>query len=181
MKKDIRNLLVVLGAGVGAAVCAALWMLAAYGPAGTYVARNVLLSPQTLQSLVKQEVKKGAKSTLIFEGIDFAYYDRAKKRIDRVAVAPEVYSQFYALVADEKSLDEVPVQVVASFSQAPSTLTLRLRTEGHERMNQEIDFLGEGDYYRVQLNQHEKGDVWATFYHPQISTKVFELFKGQMR
>lgn len=54
--KQIRNLLIVVGAGVFGAFLLAYVMVVYYGPSGRYQTKNVLLEPGIIEGLTFQDL-----------------------------------------------------------------------------------------------------------------------------
>lgn len=185
-KKQIRNLLLVIFSGAFCAFLAAAIGLYFYGPGGRYLVKNTLLSPSILETLSYNDLntKTGNKSRFVFDKIEFSYYETDKKHWQKVRVSPNVYQRFYQSVINEKSLIDVPENVISQFTKAnPSSLVLTVRTESNAawqeliRVFQEIQFANDGDYFRIELReQNSPESKWAYFYHPHIYREVLNLF-----
>lgn len=179
--KQVKRLLWVLGSGIGAAVLLSLFFLNYYNPSGSYLAKNVLLTPENAFALSFSEPGPKAKTSnrYVFDHVEFSYYDWNEKKHKAVPVKQEDYADFYALVSSEKSLIEANEEIQHLFNQGHSpVLTIRIRDGGNglERTFSEIAFVEGGDYYRVQLRQHGTGTGWIYFYHPGIYQKIFKFF-----
>lgn len=182
-RKEIRNLLGVL---IGSVLCALVFggmLLHYYGPGGRYLAKNVLLSPHIAPGLsyTDRDLKTGVKGRFSFDSIDFSYYDNSTKKWLHIPVTPSNYDAFYALVSDEKSLSEVGENIKELFEKTPSsTLSLKVHSDSEThapaKSFQDIHFVSEGDYYRVELREEGAQDTWAYFYHPGIYQEVLQLF-----
>lgn len=177
--KQIRTLLYVLIAGVASALFLALLLLHYYSPTGRYIAKNVVLSPETLFALQTDKLKGGKKIKMAMGGISFSYYDVATKARKVVEVNQEAYSRFYEIIKDDYGMENVPEDVIGAFSASSiSFLTLhindRIKSEDAKEYI-EIDFSLD-DHYRVLIRQHGSNSSWAYFYHPKIyklATSVF--------
>lgn len=178
VKKQIRNLLLVLLAGVAAALLVILFALYNYNPVGYYYLKNTLISPEVISTLTKGDT---SNSKVFFEKIEYTHQDfESKKRIVR-PVNREVYTRFYQTISEDKSMSQVPEDVKAAFNELPlSTLTITLDGENGQRMGekilQELEFLYKGDYYRVQLRESKNRAEWIYFYHPHIYNDSYNLF-----
>lgn len=182
--KQIRNLCLVMASGIIAALAVFLMMLHYYGPSGSYVAKNVLLSPESAKSLRYGEVnaKIGKTTSFVFDLIEFTYYDEMNKKMNRVDLDMEKYAKFYDMIGNDKSLvvgDEHAEDALKKSNFA--TLAFKIRPEG-DRANSstsqilnEIHF-SEDDYYRISLRGQNAIEGWADFYHPGIYHYVLEQF-----
>jgi hypothetical protein len=184
-RKQIRNLLVVIGSGVMTGFAIVLILLYNYNPSGSYLAKNVLLSPELAQTLSFKDSnpKTGGTSLFVFDVIEFSYYDNIKKQWKNVHVDGNQYMRFYQVINNEKSLLEVTDDVRNLFNKGNmATLLLKVRTESHaawqatSKVFTEVNFVGEGDYYRVGLHEQNPSNPWAYFYHPGIYRQVLEIF-----
>lgn len=169
-REAIRNLLAILGGGVLCAGLLAGWMIYKYNPSGSYVARNVLLAPKMMEGLSFKE----GKQKLEFEGIDYSYSDG--KRMQHVNLPQNLYSRFYNNVESERSLTEVPERIIAGFN-SPQTgkMVLRVKSDKGSQSLQEIEFLPQGDYFRVRLRESAANERWVYYYHPQIVQEIERL------
>ena len=180
--KEIRNLLLVIGSGIIGAVAVALMMLYYYNPSGSYLAGNVLLSPESTKVIKFQDTHPttGSPAKFIFDQIEFSYYDSQLKQWKKLNVEMDQYAKFYQLIGNERSL-EVPDEIKRLFNQpSPSVLSLKIRTEATSQSISkpfiEVNFVNEGDYYRIELHEEGSSGSWAYFYHPGIYNKVLEMF-----
>lgn len=185
-KKQIRNLLGVLTAGVGAAIIFALFMLYFYGPTGRYYLKNVLLSPETINQLSYEDTKtkKAGQIQFNFDKIEYTFWNSEKKEWKTVQVPLELYKQFYQSVQDESSILDVKEDVVNLFSKSnPSSLILSAKTAINKtdlskdpKPFQRVQFVNAGDYFRVELREQNDVAGWAYFYHQNIYEKAGALF-----
>lgn len=184
--KQIRNLLGILFAGVACAILLTFFMLYNYGPEGYYLLKNVLLSPEVISqiSLDEKNTKSGAVIPAVFDKIEFSYQDVETKKRTTVPVGKKTYAKFYNIVADDKSLLEIPAEITAAFNQMPaSALVLIIEANpkiasSQKQISQEIQFLYKGDYYRLQLRE-ATGTNWIYFYRPHIYDDAFTLFTSE--
>lgn len=185
--KQIRNLLFVLIAGAACAFAITFFVLYNYGPMGHYVLKNALLSPEVISALSfnEKDGKTGVNSKWMFDKIEYSYQDYDTKKRNTIPVNHEAYTNFYRLVAEEKSLTDVPADVITSFNQLPiASLNVILQSEkklpisSDAKIFQEVQFLYKGDYYRIQLRESKDQAEWIYFYHPHIYNDTFDLFTG---
>lgn len=169
-KRDIRNLMLLLAIGVTAAFLLAGLFLYNYGPSGRYAAQNVLLDPKLLTDL-------GSKKNLTFKSIEFNFYDDSKKEWKKLNIDINQYAKFYQLVANEKSLEDVSADVKSLFSSGkPATINIFVKSDGVDKVFQEIVFAPQGNYFRVELRDQSAKEQWAIFHYPQIYQTVHNLF-----
>lgn len=182
---QIKVLLGVLGAGLLAGVLFALSTLYYYNPSGSYIAKNVLLTPQQAYALrfIEPGSKGRAEGKYAFEGIYFSYFDDIQKQQKTFPISQEQYESLYNLIANESSIVYAGDDVQSLFTQAPpATLTLKLQSIGEDLTKgggvafYAIDFANNNDYYRIQLRQSGPGMHWAYFYHPGIYQEILKLF-----
>lgn len=181
--KQIRNLLFVLIAGAACAFVITFFVLYNYGPMGHYVLKNALLSPEVITTLSSSEKDSKTTSKLLFDKIEYSYQDYDTKKRNIVPVNRENYANFYRLVSEDKSLTEIPADVITSFNQLPiASLNVVLQSEKRSPINsdakifQEVQFLYKGDYYRIQLRESKDQAEWIYFHHPHIYNDTLDLF-----
>lgn len=185
-RKQIRNLLFILFSGIACAILLTMFMLYNYGPAGHYVLGNTLLSPEVINQMTQEDAndKKSVHKQTFMDHLEFSHQDIDSKKMMTYPIDEQTYAKFYQMVIHDKSLDEIPTSLSASFNQMPSsTLTIRiqkrkvLESSNEKQIFQEVQFLYKGDYYRLQLRD-TSGSQWVYFYHPHIYEDVFILFTG---
>lgn len=184
-KRQITNLLFILLAGAACAILVTFFMLYRYGPEGHYLLKNALLSPQVLSQISHNE--KNLKSNLgamILEKIEFSYQDFDTKKKTVIPVSKDKYAQFYHQIAEDKSIYDVPQEIITAFNQMPAS-SLMILVQGHQKnasaqnpIFQEVQFLFKGDYYRLQLRE-ASGTNWIYFYHPRVYDDAIRFFTGK--
>lgn len=160
-RREVRNLILMLSSALFIVFVVVVGLVYYFGSSGTYLLRNVLISPEALERV-------------FFDG----------KGASKKAVSPQSYAAFYELVASERSLPHVTDGIVAQFDQiVPSTLTIfraRDNSEKGDMVFQQIQFIDNGDLYRVQLRSLNQDkpiqEEWIYFRTPGIYKKVFKLF-----
>lgn len=184
-KRQVRNLLSVLSFSILSAFLIAGLLLYAYGPSGRYLVKQALLSPDLMTSLNFNDSnhKTGGMSRFVFDGIELSLYDSQTKKMQNKPISLDGYKKFYELVANEKSLKSPPEEVESSFRKMPiASLLINIRTDSHAawqdetKIFQEINFLVEGDYFRIELREEQNsGGNWAYYYYPGIYQKALNL------
>ena len=180
-KSQIRNLLAVLGAGLLSAFLVAGILLYKYGPSGRYAFKSTLLAPELVTGLSFNDTnsKTGGTSRFVFGGIEYAYYDFQEKQWKQVPITLEQYANLYQEVGNQESLANVDDEVVSFFNEGnPPKLILLARTESDaswqesKKPFQEVQFSNNGNYFRIQLREDNRGIHWAYFYFPGILDKI---------
>lgn len=183
-RKEIRNLLLVIGSGIGCALLLSLFLILNYGPSGRYVVHNVLLSPELVSTLSYNDTnsKTGGSSRFIFENIAFNYYDPAEKKSKKLQISPEQYAQIYQIIANDKSLLEPSNAIINELEQInKSSLIIEVRTESHaswqdeQRTFQELTLIPHGGFYRISLHDEKSPTKWVYFQHEGLFEKVSKL------
>lgn len=182
--KQIRNLLFILCSGMGTALAFAFAVLYFYSPSGSYLAKNVLLSPESvlIMRYADMNSKTGSTSRYVFDSIEFSYYSTSLVKWVRLPVDMQKYTDFYTMIADERSLVNADQNSVNIFlgSAKPSMLTIMVKAEKDDlrqvlsKTFLTIEFAG--DYYRITLRDHNSQEGQAYFYHPGIYQQVLKLF-----
>jgi hypothetical protein len=185
-RREVKSILLVLGAAVSCAILLSAYMLYFYGPTGRYIARNTLLSPQVAQEMSYSDLnpQTGQQDRFILSGMEFSYWNAERKIRERIQVNADMYAHFYDRVSAEKSL-ETPVGegIVQLFNpNLSSSLMVNVRASSQPAAHspvktfQVIQFAPNGDYYRIQLIGQSVSGEWAYFYHPAIYQETLLLF-----
>jgi hypothetical protein len=167
---EIRNLLVVMGAGVMGAVLLTFLMLTNFGPSGSYIVSNILLEPSLVEKISYQEMNTRYQ----FDRIEFMYFDH--KWIS-LKLDAKTYRKIYDVLKGDKSVTNVPQDIQTLFyTSKPASLALVVHSENREntKVFQELQFEERGDYYRILLREDDPSQNWVYFYH----TKVLEQIKN---
>jgi hypothetical protein len=178
--KQIRNLLMVLFGGVAFGVLIFLYFLYYYGPNGQYIAKNVILAPEVIQTMSFKDsnLRTGGNTRFVFQDIEFSYKDLKLNQWHRIKVPLESYAKFYALVSNDRSIS--PEGIEDLFRQS-ARLILTIKTESNAEWQnssktfQEIHFSDEGNHFRVELHQENPSEPWVYFYHPGIVEKFLNI------
>lgn len=185
-RKQIRNLLTILVGGVLAAFLLTFFMLYSYGPEGHYLLKNALLSPDVISQISLPQKNNKSGSQGIIDKIEFSNQDIETKKRTTIPIDKKTYTKFYNMIADDKSLLDIPADLTAGFNQMPaSSLIVRVHDTSkatslenltnESQIFQEIQFMYKGDYYRLHLRE-ATGSNWIYFYHPHIYEDTLTLF-----
>lgn len=189
VRRQIRNLLLVFFCAVGMAFLFSVFLIYNYGPSGRYLVRNVLLSPDLLTTLAYNDTnsKTGSSSRFVFDGIEYSFYDSKEKQMKYLQIDLELYRQFYNLVDGDKSILEIPHEILAAFTQEEMpSLVIKVRTESHAPWQdetkefQKVNFVAEGDHYRIKLHEERSAEMWVYFQHADIYHSTLKLFVPQL-
>lgn len=182
-QKQVRNLLLVIGSAVGLAIALALFSLHYYSPTGSYLAKNVLLSPENVKnmSFSEQNPKTGKMTHYTFDEIEFSFFDTAKKSWRKQSVHLQQYEDFYQTVAHLRSLSSVGPEIKDLFSTGhPSILSIKMKNEGSDASKPFIDVHFSEDYFRVELREQSPTENWAYYFSPNIYQKALLLFSHSL-
>lgn len=187
-KNQIRNLLAVLVFAVFSGFLLLGFFIYNYGPTGRYPVKDALLAPDLIATLDYNDTnpKTGGMSRFLFDGIEFSYFDEEKNRQTK-PINLEMYQQFYQVISNDKSLLEVPEEVIRSFNKGFAKLKINVRTESHAEWQnvskefQEVHLLTNGDYYRIQLHEQPQASSsqWVYYFHPEIYKSSLNIFQIQ--
>lgn len=187
MKKDrreVRNLILMLSSAVFVAFLTVLGLVFYFGSSGTYLLRNILIEPRTLEkiSFSDRHPATGQQRGFIFNKIEFERVDKEGRGWGRFAVSLEGYATFYREISNERSLPVVTDEVVDQFRRiAPSSLIIfaqdSVKSEERKVIFQQIQLIDGGDIFRVQLHDPASSqEEWVYFRYPGIYKKAVDLF-----
>ncbi|MGA8163817.1 MAG: hypothetical protein WB791_02190 [Waddliaceae bacterium] len=183
--KLARSFLLVIFAGVLVAFIVAGGMLYYFNPSSSYQVENILLSPNLVESLSFPDVdrKTGKSDRYVFGRVEFLYYAKEDDQWKRIKTDEEKYRRFYNLVSDERSLLVVPENIKRLFDRGnPAMLTIVANkvipegAKGESKAFQEVEFTGEGSYFRIRLHDDAQQVNWAYYYHPDIYREAVNIF-----
>ena len=182
MKKermDVRKLLLLLASASFIAFLAVVGLVYYFGTSGTYLLRDILVSPETLE----QNSLTHPEGNFAFNKIVFVRSEKHGQRWEHFAVSPQVYKNFYKLMYSERSVPVITDTMVNQFNSiAPSTLMIFVQEEivGEEKIFQQVQFIDNGELFRVQFRpfQHTEmpRETWIYFRYPGIYEQVIALF-----
>lgn len=182
--KQIRNLFFVIGAAVVGGGILCLAMLYHYGFSGEYVAKNVILSPESILKMMSkgENAKSDAVLPFGFDHMEYSYYDTSLKQYKRSRVEVGKYARFYEMIGNDSSV-EMNSEIQKTLKQTnPAMLSIYVRPlnknsfQGTPQMFNEIDFIAD-DFYRVSLRSQDGPEGWVYFYHPGVYKDIKELFR----
>jgi hypothetical protein len=186
-RQHIRNVLAVIATAVTAAALLVGWMVYYYSPNSSYRLENVLLNSTILETLsyTDSDPTTGQQTRYRFERIDLSYVDSSSGRWQRDELSIDRYAQIYALLSGDRSELDSDALAMQFDRSALASLTLRVRSSGErsnasQRVFQEVQFLENGDAYRVELHEDSPTLHWAYFRRPQVWSAVKDVLgKGE--
>lgn len=189
MKKEIRNLLGVMGAAILSAAMITAGFLYYYGPTGRYQIENVLLKPELLSTLDYNDInpKIGQMDRYVFDEVLYQEWESDKRAWKNIVIPTAAYANFYKEIYADDSVASPSAELQALFTQTPpSKLVIKVETESQSPWQKnakdflQVEFVE--NYYRVELHQEldksERREPWVYFYHPQIASRVQRLFNS---
>ena len=159
---EVKQLLLLLGSAIVAALCISLFLIHHYGPSGEYYVRNILLSPSVTRELDYRDGSKGGR--FVFDRAEFRYFNDEEKRWKTRVLSPEAYRTVYEMLENQSSLSFVSDEVLNQFNLPnPAVLSLYVKNEQTSSLFQEIVFVNNGDLYRIKLRTDTATASWAYF------------------
>ena len=181
--KEIRNFLIVIGAGLLSAALFAGVMIYYYTPSGQFKVNKVLLSPEVAEKL---STSNGTAARVVFDGIEFASFNAMNNTWDRVKVDMDSYKKFYKMIQNDKSIRNPSKEEIDRFTfEKPASLLLRVRGEEGDvltfssRIFQEVQFV-QDDFYRIEMREFGEGERWSYFYHPKVYEQAQKIFYPEL-
>lgn len=183
-RREARNLILLLSSASFIAFVAVVAVVSYFGSEGTYLLRNILVSPQTLErnAFTDYEPSTRPPRKLKFTKMEFVRADKHGKGWGRFLVSRQAYEAFYKLVYRERSLPVVTEAMLKQFNTAaPSTLTIFVEgLEAGETVFQQVQFLEGNELFRVQFHPltrtRDAPEHWIYFRYPGIYDHAVELF-----
>lgn len=173
-KMEIRQLLLLLGSAVAAAVLFSIFMINFYGPTGQYTVKNILLSPDMTSKLDFYDGVTGGKFT--FDRAVFRYYDDESVSWKSVVLSESTYRQLFEELHNETSFIDVPAEVINQFNfPNPATLTLYVKNDKVTKVFQEAVFVKDSDLFRILLRGDHPTSNWAYFHHRKVYDHVLHI------
>lgn len=175
--RQIRRLLFTVAAAISCALLTSVFLVYYYGPSGNYRAKNVLLSPLTLETLSYNDKNPitGGNSRFILKEI------RLERGKEEKRIGEEVYSNFYKKVEDLKS---IPANEEIAFYFLPNqkliTLSIVVKTADSAawqevtKVFQRIQFAENRALFRAELREEGSEEQWAYFQYPEAEKLVNE-------
>lgn len=169
----------VMSLGVIAAFLLAASFILYYGPSGRYLVYTALIEPDILQQFNynDQNPETGGEDRYVFDQITF------QKGKDSKIIDLTTYTDFYALIKNDRSLNSVSDTIKQDFQRGDlAVLKIFVRTESsaawqkNRKLFQEVEIEPQGNYYRIQLHESDQGVHFVYFYHPEILSKALKVF-----
>jgi len=182
-RKEVQNLILMLSSAVMIAFIVVVGLVYYFGSSGTYLLRDVLISPDALKriSFTDYNPDSGDQSRFVFNKIEFVRAESRGKGWGRYAVSKQSYEAFYKLISNERSIPQISNEMILQFDRiVPSTLTIFIQARDNEgraqdgTIFQQVEFLDKEDVFRVKMRDSK--DTWVYFRYPGIYNKVVELF-----
>lgn len=182
VKSQITQLLLVIGAGVIGGLGLTGLLLYNYGPTGSYMAANTLLTPEIIQKISYDDSTLGKQraSRYVFDQIAFTYLSLETNQWKKINLSLDQYAKLYQLLMNDKSLLNYSESIPPEFSRNQSAiLTVTAKSENNpnspSQILEEIQFLPNHSHYRIQVRgSHENSLNWAYFEHPGIYQKIMK-------
>lgn len=180
-KRDLKNLVAVLGLAILSALLLSFFFVYNYGPSGRYLGETALISPNVLSDLNYNDFnpKISSDDRFVFDRIDFDYFQNHQKK--NLQLTFDQYRTLYNHIRQEESLSN-PDSVVAQFNNPElATLTIKVRTESPsawqaaEKIFQEVQFIPDQEFFRVSLHEQNQGVHWVYFRRPGIYQEIMDI------
>lgn len=178
-RREIRNFLLAIGAGLLIALAAIGGGAYCHDRRGVYTLANVLLAPEMMgdTKLFDRDPSTHIEREWRFDQIEVATSDGAT-----YPLSGEAYGRLYALVAKQRSgpatpeLFEKGYKLSLTFSPAG-----RYAASYEPRLFQEVEIAPDGDHFRVELVIDGAERRWAYFHLPSGGGQIADLLKGCAR
>lgn len=185
MKKQIKQLLVVLSSAVIGGFLLAWIMIMYYGPSGNYIAGQTILSPDIIERINFKDThpKTGQNVQFMFDHTEFVFFDYLRGSWQQKQISHQSYVKFYGYIANDKSLGDLKEEILDLFQKpSPTALITSVRTDTTPiaKIFQVIQFTKE-DYYRVKLHGQDDEGKWAYFYHSGLYQTILSLFANDTK
>ena len=179
-RQEIKSLCLLLLFSFLTAGIIAAYLIVYYGPTGRYSGKNTALAPDVLDQLNYADIRTGSPFKMLFDTIQFTFYDKKLGKSSSMHIDMEAYSKFYLTISSDESLDELQVPPTL-FEKSTANITIytkpekALKGEDGRRVFQRIEFSQDGNHYRIELIGDNES-VWAYFKHPQILESAIKIF-----
>lgn len=179
-KSEAKGLVILLGLSFITAFAIALFLILNFGPTGSYIGKNTVLSPEALESLNFKDARLATPFKSVFDKIEYSFTQEGKARASIQRIGLDDYEAFYLMVSSDESVDSSRVDP-ALFAPPAASLSIfikqekELKGEASSRVFQRIEIGKDGNSYRVELLGDQE-TPWAYFIHQGIAEKVTSLF-----
>jgi hypothetical protein len=169
IKKQVRNLILLLGSSLFCAGLAVVFLLIQYGQKDEIQIKKTLINPEILAEFMTYQ-------------IDLVYFDASQGSWFSNAISIEKYKKIFEVIARDKSIKNLSSEEIELFSNHFSTRlivqaeykkqhsSLKHR-ENH--ISQEVEFTSAGTYRIVTFT--ETRPSWVYFRHSEIGAKILNL------
>lgn len=174
IKSEIRGLLFLLLASVLAGILMTGFFLWHYDASTHYRLSEVLLEPTLLQGLNYKDAQKET-SRYVFDHIELKRPGGQREPINLAH-----YGAFYQLLEGDQSILPTANEMDAFRQERLLSLLIyvRMASASEKRVGpklfQLVEWVPEGDLYRVELHEQNPGGNWAYFRHPDVSQLAME-------
>jgi len=182
--EEIRNLLGLIGSGVGVAFLVVGFLIYFYGPTGLNDVQSSLLSPDVFSEVNYKDTdsRSTGKTSFVFDQLEFFFYNKKLGKWEKNIVTTEQYKKFYNVIKADVSPQET-TEIITDYFKTGNQASLKLLVKSVERGNgdalkkifQEVEIANEGDYYRISIPNSKNGEIWAYFHHPKIYRKAVNI------
>lgn len=187
-RKDIRDFLLVIFAGIFTAFIVVFWMIKEDPSEKQLKVSEALLSPETIEQMSNRAVTSNPSlsAQYLVESIDFSHFDPLKGKWEMTQVDIGPYQQIYRLLEGDVGNRKANPEVESQFDQGNiSTLAIYVKvhkpyqTGAASSLFQQIQILPSGEWYRVQIHADSDKPQWFYYRHPQILDELLQIIKGQ--
>ena len=184
--KEIWQFLAVIFAGVLVGFLIVFWMVRTEAVDKRFYVYQVLLSPETIETLSNRAIKpkKARPSEFLMDSIRITFLNPETKKWDERTVDIGPYSKFYNEIQNDRGVVEPPESVLESFSSGrTSRIALVVKhwpafnQEGKTEVFQTLEINPDGDFYRIDLHVDDPQKEWIYFNHPGIESLSLETLK----
>jgi len=172
-RKEVCQLLSLLASAFLVGCFIVIGIVYYYGAPNTYLLKNVLISPKTLEQIAAKKYDHVSKNP-------FSFVFNQSEEQKRVEISLSMYKKFYFHLKNERSLKINPELTKKFEVSIPASLTIFLEEALNKKIVfQRIEFLKD-DLFRVTLSKERKEfqqgeEGWAYFSSDGIYEKAQHL------
>lgn len=179
-----RLIFVLLSAVIGAFLLTAFFVWN-FGPSGRYAVGSVLIEPSVLSSFNYNDFdpKTYEKDRFVFDKIVLEYPEGVE--IKKKTIPIEMYEKIYEMLKGEKSILNPGEGSLSAFRSGQLIrLILYVRTESpaswqkDSKVFQEVDFVFNGNDFRVELHENNSGTHWVYFQKQGVAAQLMKLLSS---
>lgn len=181
--QQIKQFLTVIALGILFGLGGVYYLVKQHNPSNQMVVKQVLLTPDTLQNLWYSDYnpKTGKMSRFVLSGIFLDHFDETKGERVKEEVSLRIYSDFFDLIQNDKSLED-PTEAYALFSNQPQAiLSIQVKSESQIDSSavkdnfQVVEIAQNGSFYRVKIHEDSPKGQWAYFQQKHLYKKLLKL------